>query len=142
MEYGRPEEVIQVKNLEKDFEVKRKNPVTGNRERVLIRAVDNVSFNINKGEFVGLIGPNGEGKSSFMNIVTGKLIPDNGTIEWAKYVKVGYLDQLASYDKDVTVREVLQDAFLDLFEKEARINELSIKDKDLILNIIDKRVRG
>ncbi|MGY3776148.1 ABC-F family ATP-binding cassette domain-containing protein [Helcococcus sueciensis] len=86
--------------------------------------LENVNFRLLKGEHVGLIGPNGEGKSSFMNIITGKLIPDNGTIEWAKYVKVGYLDQLASYDKDVTVREVLQDAFLDLFEKEARINEL------------------
>ena len=93
--------------------------------------LENVNFRLLKGEHVGLIGPNGEGKSSFMNIVTGKLIPDNGNIEWAKYVKVGYLDQLASYDKDVTVREVLQDAFLDLFEKEARINELYMNMGDV-----------
>lgn len=86
--------------------------------------LDNVNFSLNKGEHVGLIGPNGEGKSSFMNIITGKLIPDNGTIEWAKYVKVGYLDQLATYEKDVTIREVLQDAYKDLFEKEAKITKL------------------
>ncbi len=92
--------------------------------------LENVNFRLLKGEHVGLIGPNGEGKSSFMNIITGKLIPDNGTIEWAKYVKVGYLDQLASYDKDVTIREVLQDAFLDLFEKEERINELYMEMAD------------
>lgn len=86
--------------------------------------LNDVNFRLLKGEHVGLVGPNGEGKSSFMNIITGKLIPDDGNIEWAKYVKVGYLDQLASYEKDVTVKEVLQDAFADLFEKEARINEI------------------
>lgn len=86
--------------------------------------LNNVNFRLLKGEHVGLVGPNGEGKSSFMNIITGKLIPDDGTIEWAKYVTVGYLDQLATYDKDVTVREVLQDAFSDLFEKEKRIQDL------------------
>lgn len=86
--------------------------------------LNDVNFRLLKGEHVGLVGPNGEGKSSFMNIITGKLIPDEGTIEWAKYVQVGYLDQLASYEKDATVREVLQDAFADLFDKEAKINEL------------------
>lgn len=93
--------------------------------------LDNVNFRLLKGEHVGLIGPNGEGKSSFMNIVTGKLIPDNGTIEWAKYVKVGYLDQLASYDKDVTIRQVLQDAYSDLFEKEQKINDLYMQMGDV-----------
>ena len=53
----------------------------------------NVNFILNKGEHVGLVGPNGEGKSSFMNIVTGKLIPDDGEIEWAKRVRIGYLDR-------------------------------------------------
>lgn len=93
--------------------------------------LENVNFRLLKGEHVGLIGPNGEGKSSFMNIITGKLIPDNGKIEWAKYVKVGYLDQLATFDKDVTIREVLQDAFSDLFEKEARMNELYMSMEDV-----------
>lgn len=92
--------------------------------------LEDVNFKLMKGEHVGLIGPNGEGKSSFMNIINGKLIPDNGQIEWAKYVKVGYLDQLASYNKDVTVREVLQDAYLDLFEKEKRINDLYMEISD------------
>ncbi len=92
--------------------------------------LNNVNFRLLKGEHVGLVGPNGEGKSSFMNIITGKLIPDQGDIEWAKYVKVGYLDQLASYDKDVTIREVLQDAYLDLFEKEERINQIYMEMAD------------
>lgn len=84
----------------------------------------NVNFRLLKGEKVGLIGPNGEGKSSFMNIITGKLIPDEGNIEWAKYVRVGYLDQLASYDKEMSVRDVLKDAYSHLFEVESRINEI------------------
>ena len=45
------------------------------------------------GEHIGLIGANGEGKSTFMNIITGKLMPDEGKVEWAKNVRVGYLDQ-------------------------------------------------
>ena len=52
-----------------------------------------VSFRLLKGEHVGFVGANGEGKSTFMNIITGKLMPDEGKIEWSKNVRVGYLDQ-------------------------------------------------
>ena len=52
-----------------------------------------VSFRLLKGEHIGLIGANGEGKSTFLNIITGKLAPDEGKIEWAKRVRAGYLDQ-------------------------------------------------
>ena len=52
-----------------------------------------VSFRLLKGEHIGLIGANGEGKSTFMSIITGKLQPDEGKVEWAKNVRVGYLDQ-------------------------------------------------
>ena len=48
-----------------------------------------VSFRLLKGEHIGLVGANGEGKSTFMNIITGKLMPDEGKIEWAKNVRVG-----------------------------------------------------
>ena len=46
-----------------------------------------VSFRLLKGEHIGLVGANGEGKSTFFNIVTGKLMPDEGKIEWAKNVR-------------------------------------------------------
>ena len=52
-----------------------------------------VSFRLLKGEHIGLIGANGEGKSTFMSIITDKLMPDEGKVEWAKNVRVGYLDQ-------------------------------------------------
>ena len=47
-----------------------------------------VSFRLLKGEHIGLVGANGEGKSTFMNIITGSLMPDEGKIEWAKNVRV------------------------------------------------------
>ena len=54
--------------------------------------LDDASFRLLKGEHVGLIGANGEGKSTFLNIITGKLPPDEGKIEWSNQVTVGYLD--------------------------------------------------
>ncbi len=81
-----------------------------------------VSFRLLKGEHIGLIGANGEGKSTFMNIVTGKLMPDEGKVEWSKHVHVGYLDQHAILEKGMTLRSVLQSAFAHLFELEEKMN--------------------
>ena len=81
-----------------------------------------VSFRLLKGEHIGLVGANGEGKSTFMNIITGKLQPDEGKVEWAKRVRVGYLDQHAVLEKGMTVREVLKNAFSFLFELEEQMN--------------------
>ncbi|MBR5473792.1 MAG: ABC-F family ATP-binding cassette domain-containing protein, partial [Lachnospiraceae bacterium] len=88
---------------------------------------EDVSFRLLKGEHVGLIGANGEGKSTFMNIITGKLMPDEGKIEWAKNVNVGYLDQHTALSKGMTVRDVLASAFQPLFAMEARMNEICEK---------------
>ena len=54
---------------------------------------EDVSFRLNKGEHVGLVGANGEGKSTFMKMLTRILEPDEGKIIWSNRVKVGYLDQ-------------------------------------------------
>jgi len=86
-----------------------------------------VSFRLLKGEHVGFIGANGEGKSTFMNIITGKLMPDEGKIEWAKNIRVGYLDQHAVLEKGQTINDVLNDAFKFLFELEARMNTICDK---------------
>ena len=82
---------------------------------------EDVSFRLLKGEHVGIIGANGEGKSTFMNIVTGKLMPDEGTVEWANRVRVGYLDQHSSLQKGATIRDVLKSAFQYLFDMEQEI---------------------
>ncbi len=88
------------------------------------RAIFNsISFRMLKGEHIGLIGANGEGKSTFMNIVTNKLIPDEGKIEWAKNVRVGYLDQHTILQKGQSIRAVLKSAFEFLFDLEKQMNE-------------------
>lgn len=86
-----------------------------------------VSFRLLKGEHIGLIGANGEGKSTFMNIITGKLRPDEGKVEWAKNVRVGYLDQHTALERGMSIREVLASAFSFLLEWEAKMNEICEK---------------
>lgn len=93
-----------------------------------------VSFRLLKGEHIGLVGANGEGKSTFMNIVTGKLQPDEGKVEWSKNVRVGYLDQHTVLKPGMTIRDILKSAFAYLFELEEKMNkicdELSFADED------------
>ena len=86
-----------------------------------------VSFRLLKGEHIGLIGANGEGKSTFMDIITDKLMPDEGKVEWAKNVRVGYLDQHTVLEKGMTIRDVLKSAFGFLFEMEEQMNQICEK---------------
>nr|WP_300004052.1 ABC-F family ATP-binding cassette domain-containing protein [Tissierella sp.] len=90
-----------------------------------------VNFRLLKGEHIGLIGANGEGKSSFMNIITGKLQPDQGQIEWSKRVRVGYLDQHTVLEKGMSIRDILRDAFKYLFSLEEEIQEIYMKMGDV-----------
>lgn len=85
---------------------------------------EDVSFRLLKGEHIGLVGANGEGKSTFMNIITGKLMPDEGTITWSKNVRVGYLDQHTVLEKGMTIGSVLASAFDFLYEMEEKMNEI------------------
>lgn len=85
---------------------------------------DDVSFRLLKGEHVGFLGANGEGKSTFMSIITNKLQPDEGKIQWAKNVRTGYLDQHTVLQPEQSIRMVLQSAFSFLFEQESYMNEL------------------
>ena len=85
---------------------------------------EDVSFRLLKGEHIGLIGANGEGKSTFMSIVTGRLMPDEGKVEWAKNVRAGYLDQHAVLEEGMTIGDVLRSAFSWLFEMETEMNRM------------------
>ncbi|GAB6151217.1 ABC-F family ATP-binding cassette domain-containing protein [Clostridium novyi] len=91
---------------------------------------DDVSFRLLKGEHIGLIGANGEGKSTFMNIITGNLMPDEGKIQWSNRVKVGYMDQHANLKKGKTIREVLREAFDELFTLEKEMLDITEKMAD------------
>lgn len=89
--------------------------------------LEDASFRLLKGEHVGLIGANGEGKSTFLNIIIGNIQPDQGKVEWSKNVTVGYLDQHSSLKKGMTIRDTLRTAFQHMFELEAQM--LSLYDK-------------
>lgn len=88
---------------------------------------EDVSFRLLQGEHIGLIGANGEGKSTFMNIITRKLEPDAGTVSWSKRVRVGYLDQHVELKQGMSIRDVLRTAFQYLYDKEAEMNALFAK---------------
>ncbi|MBP8763482.1 MAG: ABC-F family ATP-binding cassette domain-containing protein, partial [Acetoanaerobium sp.] len=92
---------------------------------------DNVSFRLLKGEHIGLIGANGEGKSSFMKIITHQIEPDAGVIEWSKRVRVGYLDQHTVLEKGMTIRDALKGAFKYLYDLEEEMNQIYGKMGDV-----------
>jgi ABC-2 type transport system ATP-binding protein len=85
--------LIEVENLSKDFRTfKRKEGLTGalinlvHRDYEQVRAVDNISFQIEPGELIGYIGPNGAGKSTTIKMLTGILIPTSGRIQVDRFV--------------------------------------------------------
>ena len=92
------------------------------------KILEHATFAINKGEHIGLIGANGEGKSTFINILLGNITPDEGKIEWSKHFKVGYLDQYTSLGSGKTIRDVLREAFKDMYDLE----ELRVKYEWLV----------
>lgn len=73
--------------------------------------LEDASFRLLKGEHIGLVGANGEGKSTFLNIIIGNTQPDEGKVEWSRNVKVGYLDQHSTLIPGNTINDVLNTAF-------------------------------
>ena len=95
--------MIEIQNLTKDYGK--------------VKAIDDVSFTVEKGEIVGFLGPNGAGKSTTMNIITGFISSTSGTVRVAGYdilenpvgVKrhIGYLPEQPPLYHDMTVSEFL-----------------------------------
>ncbi len=86
--------------------------------------LEDVSFRLLKGEHVGLIGANGEGKSTFLNIICGKLAPESGKVEWCRHITTGYLDQYTVLSKGMSIHQVLETAFAHLFELEKELLQM------------------
>ena len=109
--------LVKLKNISLSF---------GNR-----KILDNISFNINQGEILGMLGPNGVGKSTIFNLITGLIKPDYGNIffdntdatnfpiyERSTKFKIGFVPQHGGYFHDLTLLENLN-----------AIAEILIKDK-------------
>ncbi len=106
--------------------------------------LDNINFRINEGEIYGMLGPNGVGKSTIFNLITGLIKPDNGKIKInntdvqnypiylrTKKFKVGYVPQYGGYFNDLTLYQNLK-AIAEIVinnknDEEKKINELITK---------------
>ena len=126
--FKNPLPIISLENISLSF---------GNR-----KILDNVSFKINQGQILGMLGPNGVGKSTIFNLITGLIKPDYGKIKFngidvvdypiylrTTKFKIGYVPQYGGYLSDLTLLENLK-----------AIGEIEIKDKNLIYHKIDQLI--
>lgn len=89
---------------------------------------DSVSFSLNEGESISIIGPNGCGKSTILKMIMGLVKIDSGNINIKKNSKVAYLDQTgSSVDDDRCVYDILKSAFTELNLMQEKINEFQEK---------------
>ncbi|TLS35220.1 ABC-F family ATP-binding cassette domain-containing protein [Pseudalkalibacillus caeni] len=93
-------------------------------DKTVFRSID---FRLLKGEHVGLVGPNGAGKSTLLKVLTGEVIPGQGTVEWFPHIQKGYLEQHIDLNEGTTVRDYLRSAFVELFESEKEMISISSK---------------
>ena len=104
--------------------------------------LENISFNLNQGQILGLLGPNGVGKSTIFNIITGLLKPNFGSViinnenvinypiaERSLKFKIGYVPQYGGYFHDLTLMENLK-----------AIGEIQIKDNKIRNSKIDSSI--
>ncbi|MBR0040721.1 MAG: ABC-F family ATP-binding cassette domain-containing protein [Oscillospiraceae bacterium] len=103
---------ISVNNLEKSFEVGKK-------------VLNGLSFTVNSGEHIGILGPNGCGKTTLFRILSGELRPDEGEAVVAPGKRIGLISQIPVFPEDWTTEDVLKDAQRRLYTISARLDELS-----------------
>lgn len=84
----------------------------------------NATFELFKGDHMGIVGQNGAGKSTLLKSIVGDITPDTGDIRWQRNVKIGYLDQYADIDGSLSIFEYLKTAFDDLYEVENKLNKI------------------
>ena len=78
----------------------------------------NAGFSLNRGEHIGVVGQNGTGKSTLIKICTEQIMPDAGRVVWQPNISVGYLDQYAEIEQNLTMQSFLKSAFSRLYQLE------------------------
>ena len=88
---------------------------------------DNVSFMVNKGDRIGLVGKNGAGKSTLLRILSGEQSPNEGSISTPNESTLGYLRQDLEFEEGRTVQEEAELAFKEIKELEQKINAINFE---------------
>tara|TARA_B100001123_G_scaffold175894_2_gene201832 strand:- start:5028 stop:5804 length:777 start_codon:yes stop_codon:yes gene_type:complete len=143
------------KSLQTQIELRNLSISYGKRQ-----ILDNISLKINKGEIMGMLGPNGVGKSTIFHLISGLIKPSHGKIfiggndvtnypifERTTKFKLGYCPQIGGYFHDLTLvenlRSVAEIHIKNMSEREAKINELISKfELETIMNIKAKFLSG
>lgn len=86
-----------------------------------------MNFRLMEGEHIALVGKNGAGKSTFLKLLTGKLLPDGGSIEKKKSLHVGVIEQHLHFGSHQTIYSFMKSAFQPLLDAEKRMNKLAEK---------------
>ena len=108
---------ISVKDLVKSFDSER-------------NVLDGISFDVQAGERVGLLGKNGAGKTTLFKILTGELDYNSGEIAFAAGKKVGLISQIPVYPEEYTVEDVLRTAFRQLERIKEQMQALEARMTD------------
>lgn len=89
--------------------------------------LENISFTVNEGDKVGIIGVNGTGKTTLFKVLSGIYGYDSGDIYLGKGVEIGYLEQNTNFQSEKTIYEEVLEVFSDLIDMENYIRDLEIK---------------
>ena len=91
-----------------------------------VNVLNQISFNLNRGQRAGLVGPNGSGKSTLLRIIAGEMQPDQGRVQLAPAsLRLGYLPQALELPPDATVADVLTAAQGERVSLETRLEQLA-----------------
>ena len=93
--------------------------------------LEDVSFSINEGDKVGIVGVNGTGKTTLFKVITGIYGYDSGEIYSSKECRIGYLEQNTNFRSDKTIYEEMMSVFSDLMEAETELREMEHKIAEL-----------
>ena len=102
---------------------------------------DNIKMTLNSGETIGLVGRNGEGKTTLLKLLAGLETLSKGVISWKKNVRIGYLNQIPDYEKSTSVYQCLKSVFQELntISKQLEIIENKMSEDTEDISILMSR---